>query len=80
MPAYVVFTDNTLDRDRRDAARRRRRAGRDPRHRRPQARAVRPRRARPGRGSVSVTKPPSFAKIVPKPQVRKSLVGFGVSV
>ncbi len=57
------------DRDRRDAAHRRRRAGRHPRHRRAQARAVRARRARTGQ------RPPNVVKIVPKPQVRKSLVG-----
>ena len=56
------------DRDRRDAADRRRRAGRDPRHRRAQARAVRPGRAGVGQ------RPPIVVKIVPKPQVRKSLV------
>ena len=72
VPAYVVFTDNTLDRDRRDAAHRRRRAGRDSRHRRAQARAVRSGCARVGQ------RPPILVKIVPNPQVRKSVVSIGL--
>ena len=58
------------DRHRRDNARRRIRARFDPRHRRPQARAVRARRAGSGEG------PPILVKIEPKAQVRKSLVRF----
>ena len=48
VPAYVVFTDNTLIAIAELLPDRRRRAGRDSRHRCPQARAVRPGRARSG--------------------------------
>ncbi len=56
------------DRDRRAAAHRRRRAGRHPGHRCPQARAIRPRR--PGDRPQPKLK---AAQPKPKPQVRKSL-------
>ena len=72
VPAYVVFTDNTLiaiaetlPTD--DAA-----LVAIPGHRRAQARAVRARRAGAG------PKPPMIVKIMPKPQVRKSLVRHAV--
>ena len=57
VPAYVVFTDNTLIAIAETLPDRRRRARRDPRHRRAQARAVRPRRA--GAGPQARPKLPS---------------------
>ena len=68
VPAYVVFTDNTLIAIAETLPDRRRRARRDSRHRRAQARAVRSGCARVGQ------RPPIFVKIVPNPQVRKSVV------
>ncbi len=60
-----------VDRDRRDAAHRRRRARRDSGHRRAQTRAVRSGCARDGQ------RPPIFVKIMPNPLVRKSVVHIG---
>ena len=57
VPAYVVFTDNTLIAIAETLPDRRRRARRDSRHRRPQARAVRAGRAGAGQG------PPILVKI-----------------